>query len=122
MAKSKIGSEHAIVRAYDADNEALKVSLLNAEIELSAHDGDSVLAIPETKVITEPGVYDISNVSKISLFDKTPNESTIIVEISPSETEDVWFVIILAINPLDVCAKRLRVNADRPFHIVTKSL
>lgn len=121
MSKSKLGSEHIIARSYDADNESLKVTLLGAEIELNAKDGDSVLTLPETKVIDSEGVYDATGINKIAVYGPA------LISISPSVEGNTWFnVSTPQAQVVEICAMRIKVDraggSTAPLYVVTKSV
>ena len=115
----KIGSEHVITRSYDQENESLKVSLVGAEIELSAKDGDSVLVIPETKVITDSAIYDAKEISKVCLYGPAN------VFVSPQEEGEHWYNISAeSLVVKEICAVRIKVEptSTTPVYLVTKSV
>ena len=117
----KIGSEHVITRSYDEENQSLKVSLVGAEIELNGRDGDSVLALPETKVIDSEGVYDATGISKISVYGPAQ------ISVSPVAEGDVWFYVTAnQVQIVEICAIRIKVDraggSTAPLYVVTKSV
>lgn len=108
MTVTKLGWEQAIKNSYDEASASLKTTIQNLEIamELSADDGDSVTAIPKTVnsyatfstpqtsgTIAIPAT-NISFCSQVSfLFKNEDGNVQFSIEISPSDTLDVWHQI-----------------------------
>lgn len=105
---TKLGWEQALKNSYDEASASLKTTMQNLEVavELSADDGDSVIAVPKTVnayaifstaqtsgTIAIPAT-NVAFCSAVSFVFKNQDGTTQFrIEISPSDTEDVWHQI-----------------------------
>lgn len=137
---TQLDSGQIIKRLFDVSNDAIRMVLAEATgiaIELSRADGDSVaiagdgsstkasLTNANTGVVL--AAQDCSGMKSFNVYTKTTSTITgpqlCTVEISPSDSEDVWIATTLTITPsttLDVVvmgtalsnivAKRVRVS------------
>lgn len=105
---TKLGWEQAIKNSFDESTNSLKTTLQNLEIamELSADDGDNVMTMPKT--VNAYAVFstaqtsgtiaipptNISFCNSVSFVFKNQDGNTnFAIEISPSDTADVWHQI-----------------------------
>lgn len=108
MSITKLGWEQAIKNSYDEASGSLKTTMQNLEVavELSADDGDSVITVPKTVnayavfstaqtsgTIAIPAT-NIAFCSTVSfVFKNLDGNTQFAIQISPSDTEDVWHQI-----------------------------
>lgn len=105
---TKLGWEQALKNSYDEASASLKTTMQNLEVavELSADDGDSVIAVPKTvnayaifSTAQTSGTIAIpaTNVAFCSavsfVFKNDDGNVQFTIEISPSDTLDVWHQI-----------------------------
>lgn len=108
-------------RTFDGEHDATRVVFAHdheTAIEVRAEDGDSVLALPMSLVITDDQIIDASAIKNVCLY--TDGAAT--VQISPSDTDNVWLNLIslTAATPgtmeksaiLPICARRIRIYAS----------
>lgn len=108
MSTTKLGWEQAIKNSYDENTGSLKTTLQNLEIamELSADDGDSVTNIPKTvnayAIFSTPQTSGTIAIPATSIpfcstvsfvFKNNDGNTNFVIEISPSDTEEVWHQI-----------------------------
>lgn len=108
MAITKLGWEQAIKNSYDEPSNSLRTTMQNLEIavELSADDGDSVIAIPKTvnvyNSVTGPQpnkatiipATDVSFCNSVSIMINNADSATqLSIQVSPSDTIDLWHEI-----------------------------
>lgn len=89
---------------YDEDTETIKVELLPLElaINLDAEDGDSVLSMPQSSILTE-GEADCKRVKTICLYGSGT------VSVSPSDSgEDFQVLSVTELVPKAICARRIK--------------
>jgi hypothetical protein len=111
---TKLGWEQAIKNSYDESSASLKTTLQNLEIamELSADDGDSVMTLPKAinsyvifNTAQNSGVIamapvNISYCNTISfVFKNLDGNTQFAIEISPSDTADVWHQVSVHTAP-----------------------
>lgn len=108
MSITRLGWEQAIKNSFDEPTNSLRTTMQNLEIavELSAEDGDSVISVPKTVTVyngvngPQPSqaiiipATDVSFCNQVSVFVNNADGATqIAIEISPSDTADVWHQI-----------------------------
>jgi hypothetical protein len=111
---TKLGWEQALKNSYDEASSSLKTTLQNLEIamELSADDGDSVITLPKTvnsystfSTAQTSGTIamapvNISFCNTVSFVFKNQDGNTqFAIEISPSDTADVWHQVSTHTSP-----------------------
>lgn len=118
---SELDPPQIVRRTFDCEHDATRVVFAHdheTAIEVRAEDGDSVLTLPMSMVITDDQVYDVSGVKNLCLY--TDGAAT--VQISPSDSDNVWLNILshTAAAPgtmeksaiLPICARRIRIYAS----------
>lgn len=127
MSTDKLTAELVLRRSYDPTTQSLKTmpgSPTATQIEISADDGDSILTVPSTALITSMGVeVSAMGMKTVELYvapEATADSAKI--EISPADSGNVWMEVAtstVAADPADVkssgpksiCARRIRVTA-----------
>jgi len=111
---TKLGWEQAIKNSFDENTNSLRTNISNLEVavELSADDGDSVITVPKAinayaslngpqalgaTIIPATGVSYCSQVS--IMVNNADGATQIAIEVSPSDTLDVWHQISTHLAP-----------------------
>lgn len=125
--QTRIPGDHVLNRAFDRETDTLKTQLMNADIaiELSAEDGDSVIAKKEhtAQSITSGDIIDVSGMSKAAVY-LIGNTTELKIEASPLSSGDVFITIHAASTSnsvviKDICAERLKITSDTgDLHLV----
>lgn len=109
--KRLINGEHVLRRSWSEKDDAIKIiPSANTEfsIELSAEDGDSVITIPNTLIITDTEAHSCIGMSTACLF----GEGT--VSISPMDSGDEWHNLTVAsLVPVKICARRIKISGGK---------
>ena len=93
-------------RVFDEESDSNRVKLVETEmaIELSAEDGDSVLAV-HTSLVLQEGIHSVAGMKTLCLYGSATlsvsphDEGEEFYSISPAETE-----------PKTICARRLKIE------------
>jgi len=111
---TKLGWEQAIKNSFDENTNSLRTNISNLEVavELSADDGDSVITVPKAAntyaVLNGPQpngaiiipATNVSYCSQVSIMVNNADGATqIAIEVSPSDTLDVWHQISTHLAP-----------------------
>lgn len=109
--------------AFDEPSESFKTKVVDTEmqIELSAEDGDSVTAI--SRSITHNKKMEPISCAGFKEASLYSTGGSLQLEISPSDTEDIWFVCMSAhpskmYGPRQICARRMRLTGDGEGYVV----
>lgn len=135
--RSKLDSTQIAQFTYDEVSEAVKVKLQDTEIamELNAADGDNVTSHPAKLSASALGVaspaddgteiippLDASSLSQVRV--DIIGTGNIIVQASPVDAGNVWYVVGAQALIHNVCARRVRVmstDAAGDVHLVGRS-
>ena len=93
-------------KVYDEQIEANRVTVVGTEmgIELSAQDGDSILAIPMSQSLAE-GIHSIAGMKTLCKYGECS------LKVSPLDEGDLWLDLSAAeLEPKAICARRLKIE------------
>ena len=106
--KNKHGLTQELIfrEAWDSDKEALKTTLVAADIAISMNfKEDSILCYSPSSTLGD-GVFNVSGMHQICVFDTTST-----VSVSPDESGETWYPLTLVpLTPVAICCKRVKVT------------
>jgi hypothetical protein len=105
--RSSLDQTHILQLVVDEELEALQVSVLPMEmaIELNANDGDSVLAVSPSLIVSDGQEMACLGMKKACLYGEG------VVSISPEDSGDSWYQLnCIALEPMEICARRIKLN------------
>lgn len=125
MSTKLLTSELVLRRVFDPTTESLKTTMgtTETEIELSADDGDSIIAVPVNNLSSTAG-EEISCVGMKTAELYVEAEATADsakIEVSPVDTGNVWMevasstvaadpTLLKSSGPKAICARRIRIT------------
>lgn len=106
---------------HDSDAEAKRVMVVSTDmsIELSAEDGDSVMAKNESQIVSGTEEAYCRGMKTVCLYGSCEK-----VQVSPSDSEDRWHDLSAGeMEPKEICARRIRmVNPAEGACLVMQSV
>lgn len=106
MNKHGMTQEHAIRESYDADNKALRTTLISAEIQLSLDaQHDSITSHFSSATLTD-GTHDCKGMHWVCIFDSSST-----AQLSPDDSGETWVSLaLIPLTPAAICARRIKVS------------
>lgn len=116
MANHKVDHTQIPGLVYDTENQAYKVVFVGGQMAISLdkqEDSISIAAVQQSHSFSlSPDSFSAPvsavGMKKLSLFG---SKEHLEVYVSPSASEDVWFLLDASSSVVDVCASRVKVKA-----------
>lgn len=115
---SQLDAAQALKRVVETDHDAIRVVQVHDQevsIEINAEDGDSVLALPKSVILS--GESDCKDLRSVCVYHR--GSGSLKLQVSPVDSGDVWATCAsmaagpeMACAKVDVIARRVRLMID----------
>lgn len=140
MATNNLTGELVLRRVYDPATESLKTSPAaetETQIALSADEGDSIITVPSSSVISDTTETACIGIKTVELYvESEATADSAKIQISPVDAGNVWMdvatstvaadpVALKSSGPKSICARRIRiviVSGTPVYHLVTQAV